>query len=165
MVALIKLIDTVLLAFLTVVAVAAPLDVGLCLSPKIQPDFLLRLQFLYTRKYGEYLATQRPGFFVALVWLEVLFMWPLAVLNLYGNLGGRRWFNATSSVFGASYCTAMIAVGTELMYSHSVSNSLLMAHFLFIGCGVLAILRSLLPNAGKTLATGRTIELSGKKKA
>lgn len=137
-----KLIDRTLIVFLTVFAVAAPLDAGLLLLRRDAPPLL------YSKKYGVDLATQKPGFFVALLWLEVALQWPLAVINLYGVLSGPRlpwWFRTTALVFGASYCTSMITVAAELKWSsHSVSPTLLMVYLLLIGCGVLAILRGLL---------------------
>ncbi|XP_057493863.1 uncharacterized protein LOC130779281 [Actinidia eriantha] len=143
---IIKLIDRILLVFLLILVVAAPLDAGLLwLSRDLSSDDLM--QYLYIRKYGEYLATRKPSFFVALIGLEVVFQWPLAVMNLYGiSLGGRpRWFRATTAVFGSSYCTSMVAVVAELKWpsssSYRVSDNLLMAYFLLIGCGVLIILR------------------------
>ena len=81
-----KVMDRVVLVFLTVFALAAPLDAGLLL----QNYLLMDLKYMYSNKYGGYLAEQKPGFFVGLLWLEVSFQWPLAVVNLYGiSLGGR----------------------------------------------------------------------------
>lgn len=103
-----KLIDRTLIVFLTVFAVAAPLDAGLLLLRRDAPPPLL-----YSKKYGVDLATQKPGFFVALLWLEVALQWPLAVINLYGVLSGPRlpwWFRTTALVFGASYSTSMVCM-------------------------------------------------------
>lgn len=107
-----KVRDGILVVFLTVFAVAAPLDAGLLLLFRDGPSSLSPPLLLYRKKYGEYLATQKPAFFVALLWIEVAFQWPLAAMILYGLLRRPQppqWFRSIALVFGASYCTSMVS--------------------------------------------------------
>ncbi|KAI8014510.1 hypothetical protein LOK49_LG05G02054 [Camellia lanceoleosa] len=175
MVSLMKLMDRVLIVFSIAFGVAAPFDAGLLfLTPNLDPNNNLlvhHLKPLYEFKYGDYLVTNKPAFFVALVWLEVVFLWPLQLLNLYGILSPHAsWLPLTFLLFGASYCTTMYAVLAEVM-SHTVSDTLIMFYLLFIGCGVLSILRGLLTYyssaAGKTtkINTRHESSGSGKKRA
>lgn len=107
--AFLKLVDAVLFLFFVVIAVAAPLiDAQMCLPAGLLPDLLVDLNNWYTREYGDYLVAEKPHFFVGIVWLELLFQWPLALLNLYGILGGKPWFNTTCLIYGVSCFTCMV---------------------------------------------------------
>lgn len=106
---LLKLIDILLFLFFLVIALAAPLiDAQTCLPLSFYPDFLVDLKNSYARDYGDYLVAEKPDFFKGIVWLELLFQWPLALLNLYGILGGKPWFNTTCLIYGASCITSMV---------------------------------------------------------
>jgi hypothetical protein len=109
--ALLKLVDAVLFAFFIVIAVAAPLiDSQTCLPQSLFPNMLIELKSWYAREYGDYLVTQKPHFFVGIVWLELLFQWPLALANLYGILASKSWFNTTCLIYGVSVLTSMVKV-------------------------------------------------------
>ncbi|KAI8014511.1 hypothetical protein LOK49_LG05G02055 [Camellia lanceoleosa] len=116
MVSVMKLMDRVLIVFSVTFAVIAPLDAGLLfLTPNLDPNnnnnlLVHHLKPLYEFKFGDYLVTNKPAFFVALVWLEVVFLWPLQLLNLYGIILSPHpsWLALTFLLFGASYCTAML---------------------------------------------------------
>ena len=109
--ALLKLVDAVLFAFFIVIAVAAPLiDAQTCLPQSLFPNMLIELKSWYAREYGDYLVTQKPHFFVGIVWLELLFQWPLALANLYGILASKSWFNTTCLIYGVSVLTSMVKV-------------------------------------------------------
>ncbi|GMP53864.1 hypothetical protein CsSME_00019203 [Camellia sinensis var. sinensis] len=107
---LIKLIDAVLLFFFLVVILAAPaFDAQVCFPSKFFPNFLVDLNLWFTIEYGDYLLIEKPSFFVGLMWLELLFQWPLAIANLYAILvGGKPWFNSTCLVYGVSVFTGMV---------------------------------------------------------
>lgn len=107
--ALLKLVDAVLFLAFLVIAVVAPLfDAQTCLPATVFPEILVELKNWYGREYGDYLITEKPDFFVGLVWLELLFQWPLSVLNLYGILASKRWFRTTCLIYGASMLTSMV---------------------------------------------------------
>ncbi|KAF3966627.1 hypothetical protein CMV_009282 [Castanea mollissima] len=152
--ALLKLIDAVLFVFFMVIALAAPLiDAQTCLPLSLFPDLLLDLKNWYAREYGDYLIAEKPDFFVGIVWLELFFQWPLALLNLYAILARKPWFNTTCLIYGASCLTSMVTILSELIGSHKASDKLLMMYFPFLGFGVLAILRGLMPHSGRTTST------------
>jgi hypothetical protein len=107
--ALLKLTDAVLFLFFLVIALAAPLiDAQTCLPHTLFPQVIVDLKNWYSHEYGDYLVAEKPHFFVGIVWLELLFQWPLALLNLYGILGGKPWFNTTCLLYGASCITSMV---------------------------------------------------------
>lgn len=107
---LVKVVDAILLLFFVIIAVAAPLiDAPTCLPASLVPDFVVELTSWYTREYGDYLVGERPHFFVGLLWLEFLFHWPLTLINLYGLLGAKSWFNTTCLIYGVSASTAMVS--------------------------------------------------------
>ncbi|TKY66963.1 Transmembrane protein 97 [Spatholobus suberectus] len=104
-----KLVDAILLLFFLFVTVVAPLiDAQMCLPVSYFPDILVQLKARYTHKYDDYLAAEKPRFFVGLVWLELLFQWPLALLNLYAILTSKPWFNTTCLIYGVSVSTSML---------------------------------------------------------
>ncbi|KAL7000155.1 hypothetical protein U1Q18_001305, partial [Sarracenia purpurea var. burkii] len=106
--AFVKLIDAILFLYFLVIAVLTPLiDSQSCLPVDHFPDLLVDLHLWYSREYGDYLVTEKPNFFVGLVWLELLFQWPISIANLYGILAGKSWFRTTCLVYGVSAFTSM----------------------------------------------------------
>ncbi|XP_058220358.1 uncharacterized protein LOC131330698 [Rhododendron vialii] len=159
-----NLIDAILFFFFTIIAICAPLiDSQNCLPTHLYPKVLVDLNTWYSREYGDYLVEEKPNFFMGLVWLELLFQWPLSLLNMYAILGGKSWFRTTCLVFGVSTFTSMVAILSEMLGSQKASDKLLMIYFPFMGFAVLAILRGLLPYSGKTKAAGRRPGLTKKR--
>ncbi|KAK9285720.1 hypothetical protein L1049_024919 [Liquidambar formosana] len=149
-----KLLDAVLFLFFLIIAVAAPLiDAQTCLPLEFFPDFLVDLKQWYSREYGDYLFVEKPAFFIGIVWLELLFQWPLSLINLYGIFAQAPWFNITCLIYGVSVFTSMIAILAELIGSGKASDKLVMVYFPFMGFAILAILRGLLPNSSKTYSS------------
>lgn len=104
-----KLVDAILFLFFLLIAIAAPLiDAQTCLPLSYFPDFLVNVKTWYTNEYGDYLVANKPHFFVGLVWLELLFQWPLSLINIYGILSSKTWFNTTCLIYGVSLSTSMV---------------------------------------------------------
>ncbi|KAM6572676.1 hypothetical protein CsatA_016756 [Cannabis sativa] len=164
---LVKVTDAILFVFFVIIALAAPLiDAQTCLPTSLIPDFLVELTSWYSREFGDYLVAERPHFFVGLLWLEFLFQWPLALINLYGILSAKSWFNTTCLIYGVSASTALAAILSEMIGSNKASDKLIMLHLPFLGFGVLATLRGLLPQSGKASPTvGKGPALARKKRA
>ncbi|EXC23120.1 hypothetical protein L484_018251 [Morus notabilis] len=196
--ALVKLIDVILFVFFVVIVLGAPLlDAQACLPESLFPDFLVELNAWYAHKFGDYLVAEKPHFFVGLVWLELFFQWPLAVLNLYGIWAAKSWLSTTCLIYGASVLTSLlrgvqalpiklpsvgenlkqqdvaksgskvdVAILSEMIGSGKASDKLLTVYFPFLGLGVLAILRGLLAQSGKTASSSTVAEGSslGRKK-
>ncbi|XP_062106138.1 uncharacterized protein LOC133817590 [Humulus lupulus] len=164
---LVKAIDAILFLFFVIIAVAAPLiDAQTCLPASLIPDLLVELTSWYSREFGDYLVAERPHFFAGLLWLEFLFQWPLALINLYGILGAKSWFNTTCLMYGVSASTALAAILSEMIGSGKASDKLIMLHLPFLGFGVLATVRGLLPQSGKTSSTvGKGPVMARKKRA
>nr|GLL23000.1 transmembrane protein 97 [Ipomoea trifida] len=164
--ALLKLTDFVLFIFFLVIALAAPLfDAQCVLSPDLYPTSLVDLKAWYAKEYGDYLVSEKPHFFVGLIWLELLFAWPLSIISLYGIAAGKSWVSTTCLLYGTSTLTSMVAILTEQMQSKRASDKLLMMYYPFLGFAVLAILRGLLAHSGKSTTIGKRPALNRKKKA
>ncbi|KAK4255355.1 hypothetical protein QN277_008366 [Acacia crassicarpa] len=149
----VKMIDAIIFLFLLVISLAAPLLDAQTLIPHTYfPDLLIQLKNWYAREYGDYLVIDKPHFFLGLVFFELVFQWPLALLNLYAILTSKPWFNTTCLMYGVSVSTSMVAILSEMIGSKRASAKLLMMYFPFLGLGVLATLRGLLShsNVGKT---------------
>ncbi|XP_039047073.1 uncharacterized protein LOC120187426, partial [Hibiscus syriacus] len=101
------------------------------------------------------LMVEKPHFFVALVWMELTFQWPLALLNIYGILASKPWFNTTCLIYGVSAITTMTAVLGELIGSQKGSEKLVQTHAVFMGVGALAMIRGLLPQSCKVPTIGK----------
>ncbi|KAJ1404329.1 Sigma intracellular receptor 2 [Sesbania bispinosa] len=164
---MLKLVDAILFLFFLLIALVAPLiDAQTCLPLSYFPEFLVQLKTWYTQEYGDYLVSEKPHFFVGLVWLELLFQWPLALLNLYAILSSKPWFNTTCLIYGVSVSTSMVAVLSEMMLSNKASDKLLSMYVPFMGLGVLATLRGLLAHSSKaTSAHGKRPAMARKKRA
>ncbi|KAK3008818.1 hypothetical protein RJ639_014220 [Escallonia herrerae] len=164
--ALTMLTDAALFIFFSVIAIAAPLlDAQTCLPSALFPAVFLDVKALYASHFGDYLVAEKPHFFVGLVWLELLFQWPLAVASLYAIAAGKSWLRTTALLYGVSTFTSMVAILAELTRSNRASDQLLMLYFPFLGFAVLAILRGLLPHSGKNTGIGKRPALNRKKRA
>lgn len=105
----IKLIDAILFLYFLVITLAAPLiDAQTCLSLNYFPEAIVKLRVWYSDEYGDYLMKEKPHFVVGLVWLELLFQWPMALANLYAILAARPWFETTSLIYGVSASASMV---------------------------------------------------------
>ncbi|XP_017970031.1 PREDICTED: transmembrane protein 97 [Theobroma cacao] len=165
--ALCKVLDAILLLMLVLISVAAPLlDSQSVLPESIYPELLVRLNKWYAGEYQDIFLLEKPHFFRALLWLELAFQWPLALLNVYGMLASKPWLNTTCFIFGASLVTSMAAILGELLGSPKASDKLLMVYSPFMGFGILAMLRGLVPHSGKAApTTGKGPALARKKRA
>ncbi|PKI57980.1 hypothetical protein CRG98_021631, partial [Punica granatum] len=96
------LVDAVLFLCFLVVAVATPL-IGSQTFPCNEhlPRALADLHNWYSCSYGDSLVTEKPHFFVGLVWLE------LALLR-YGIVAARPWLSTTCLIDGVSVFTGMV---------------------------------------------------------
>ena len=162
-----KLVDFILFIFFLLIAIVAPLiDAQTCFPLSYFPDFLVNLKTYYANEYGDYLFVDKPHFFVGLVWLELLFQWPLSLINLYAMLSSKPWFNTTCLIYGVSLSTSMVAIFSELMGSKKASDKLLTIYFPFACIGVLATLRGLLTNSSKSSSNvGKRPAIARKKRA
>ncbi|CAA0816075.1 Transmembrane protein 97- predicted [Striga hermonthica] len=164
--ALCKLVDAALFVFFLFIAVVAPLiDGQTCLPEHLFPPFLLELKRSYAQEYGDYLVAEKPHFFIGIVWLELIFQWPLAVASVYGIVAGKSWLGTACLLYGASTLTSMVAILAELSLSNRASDQLLMMYYPFLGCALLALLRGLLANSGKNAAVGKRSVPHRKKRA
>jgi hypothetical protein len=106
-----KLVDAILLLFFLLIAIVVPLiDAQTVLPLSYFPDLLVDLKNWYTNEYQDYLVLEKPHFFVGLVWLEILFQWPLALLNLYAIFASKPWFSTTCLIYGVSVSTSMVCL-------------------------------------------------------
>ncbi|KAL3635486.1 hypothetical protein CASFOL_020033 [Castilleja foliolosa] len=161
-----KLVDAALFVFFLVIAIVAPLiDAQTFLPSHLFPPFLLDLKSWYAQEYGDYLISEKPHFFVGIVWLELIFQWPLAVASVYGIAAGKSWLNTTCLLYGASTLTSMVAILSELSLSNRASDQLLTMYYPFLGFAILALLRGLLGNSGKNITVGKRAALPRKKRA
>ncbi|KAK4286256.1 hypothetical protein QN277_002837 [Acacia crassicarpa] len=141
-----KLIDAILFLYFVLIAMVAPLvDAQTCLPSKYFPEALLKFRTWYSHEYQDYLIMEKPLFFVGLVWLELIFQWPIALMNIYGILASKSWFNTTCLIFGVSVFASMAAVLGELMGSGRASEKLVMVYFSCMVFSVIATLRGFMP--------------------
>ncbi|CAN4104801.1 unnamed protein product [Withania somnifera] len=128
------------------------------------PSIMVDFKSWYTQEFGDYLVSEKPHFFVGLIWLELLFAWPLCLLSLYAIAAVKSWINTTCLLYGASTLTSVVAILSELKGSERASDKLLMAYYPFLGFCFLAILRGLLSHSGKSASIGKTSAISRKKR-
>ncbi|KZV17706.1 hypothetical protein F511_01515 [Dorcoceras hygrometricum] len=161
-----KLVDSILFFFFLIIAIVAPLiDAQTCLPQHLFPSFLVELKSWYATEYGDYLISEKPHFFVGIVWLQLLFQWPLAIACLYGIAAGRSWLNTTCLIYGVSVFTSMVPTLSEMALSNRASDKLMMIYFPFLGFGLLAFLRGLTTKTVKSVTIGRRPAINQKKRA
>jgi hypothetical protein len=101
--------DAVVVLFSLTIVVAAPLIDGQSVLPHtLYPAPLRDLKRWYAAEFDDYLMAQPPAFLRGLFWLELAFLWPLAVATLYGILARRRWAATTSLMAGVTTLTSMV---------------------------------------------------------
>ncbi|GMJ09608.1 hypothetical protein like AT1G05210 [Hibiscus trionum] len=150
-------VDAILLVtFLSLSLVPPLLDAQALLPESVVPDALVRLYKWYTIEHQDYLLLEQPAFFMALMKLELVFTWPLAMINLYGLLTSKPWFKSTCLIFGSALLTSTTAmVGDMLGSQKPMADKLAMMYSPFIALGFLAVLRGLvLPSAKASFANG-----------
>ncbi|XP_034208353.1 sigma intracellular receptor 2-like [Prunus dulcis] len=153
--ALVKTIDAILFVMFAITAVNAVLiDVQLCLPASFFSSSLAELKNWYVREFDDYLGKEKPHFFLGLIWVELVFQWPLLVANLYGIWAAKPWYNTTCLAYGASFYTTMAAILAELIGSGKASNKMLKLYYPAMGFALLAILQGLLPPPSATSSTG-----------
>ncbi|WOK94604.1 hypothetical protein Cni_G03309 [Canna indica] len=119
------LVDAVVILFSGVVTVVVSMLNGqVCLPEKLYSAPLTELKRWYDDKYDDYLLSEKPHFFTDLIWLELVFLWPLSLANVYGILAGRPWAATTSLMAGVSHATSMAAILSELLGSWKASDQL-----------------------------------------
>lgn len=105
-----RIADAILLFFFFFISIAAPLiDAQACVPSGFFPQVLVEVKSWYGREYGDFLMIEKPGFFLGVVWMELLFQWPLAVANVYGIIRERWWYKTTCLMYGVSTCTGMVS--------------------------------------------------------
>ncbi|KAM0943832.1 putative sigma intracellular receptor 2, EXPERA domain-containing protein [Dioscorea sansibarensis] len=142
------LVGYVVVTFSLVMVVLVPLFEAQTCFPSLYPPLLADLNRYCAEQYGDYLTIRRPGFFVGLAWLELLFLWPLSIANLYGILARKRWVTTTTLMAGVCSLTAMGAVLGDLLNNYTEIEALLELlerYIPYIVYPFLAILYSFLP--------------------
>nr|CAD1819158.1 unnamed protein product [Ananas comosus var. bracteatus] len=161
-----RVLDAAVVAFSAAVAVAAPLIDAQALVPaRLVPAPVAELRRRYAAEFGDYLVAELPLFFRGLVLVEIAFLWPLSLANLYGVLAGRRWASTTSLMAGVSTATSMAAILAELLGSGRASDKLLQMYVPFMVFALCAILRGLLPRPGRAVAAASHAPPARKKRA
>ncbi|KAK3205070.1 hypothetical protein Dsin_019116 [Dipteronia sinensis] len=101
-------------------------------------------------RVGDYLFTEKPYFFVGVVWLELLFLSPFSIVSIFGILCSKPWFNTTCLIYGISIATPITIVLGELMGSGKASEKLMMMYSPSMDLCVLAFLCGLIMCSSKT---------------
>ncbi|XP_050209255.1 uncharacterized protein LOC126659965 isoform X1 [Mercurialis annua] len=162
---LLKIVDALLLMNYVVMAFATPLiDSQTCLPAEMFPEKLIKLRSWYTQGCGDFLYEEKPTFFVAMVWTEMIFHWPLVLLNIYAMLTSKPWFQTTCLIYGTSIATSMVPVLAVVLSSGRASAELMGNYYPYMAIAILGIVRGLLP-INTALATSNKPTSSIKKKA
>ncbi|KAF8690741.1 hypothetical protein HU200_041125 [Digitaria exilis] len=119
-------VDAVVVLFSLTMAVAAPLfDSQVVLPASLYPAPLLDLFRWFVAEFDHYVVADPPPFFRGLVWIDLAFLWPVSVANLYGILTRRRWSATTSLMAGVHMLTYL------LLGSGRAKGKLLLLYALF----------------------------------
>ncbi|KAK3230755.1 hypothetical protein Dsin_002636 [Dipteronia sinensis] len=116
----------------------------------ILPDVPRRSKEVVHDRVGDYLFAEKPYFFIGVVWLELLFLSPFSIVNIFGILCSRPWFNTTCLIYDISIATPITTLLGELMGSRKASEKLIMMYSPSMGLGVLAFLCGLILCSSKT---------------
>ncbi|EER98395.1 hypothetical protein BDA96_02G119100 [Sorghum bicolor] len=137
-------VDAVAALFSLIMAVAAPLfDSQVVLPVSLYPAPLVDIFRWFTAEFDNYVVADAPPFLRGLVWLDLAFLWPVSVANLYGILARRRWSAATSLMAGVYMLTYLSAMFGEMLGSGRATPKLLGLYLLFLVFAVASVARGL----------------------
>ncbi|RZC65612.1 hypothetical protein C5167_009304 [Papaver somniferum] len=153
-----------LIYFLFMVIVTPLFDCQSCLPSSLFPDVLVDLNTWYANEHGDYLSIEKPHFFVGLIWLELIVMWPLCIANFYGIFASKSWVKKTCLIYGVSTATSMVAILSEMIRSSRASSTLLSIYVPFLGFALISVLNGLLPHSS-SVNVMKTSAMKGKKRA
>ncbi|PAN10597.1 hypothetical protein PAHAL_2G104300 [Panicum hallii] len=137
-------VDAVVALFSLTMAVAAPLfDSQVVLPANLYPAPLVGIFRWFVAEFGHYVVADPPPFFRGLVWIDLAFLWPVSVANLYGILARRRWSAATSLMAGVHMLTYLSAMFGEMLGSGRATRKLLQLYALFVVFAIASVLRGL----------------------
>uniref|UniRef100_A0ACD5WC88 Uncharacterized protein n=1 Tax=Avena sativa TaxID=4498 RepID=A0ACD5WC88_AVESA len=157
--------DAVVVLFSLSIALAAPLIGAQSLLPgSLYPAPLQDLKRWYVAQFDDYLMAQPPAFLLGVLWLELAFLWPLSVANIYGILAGRRWAATTCLMAGVCTLTSMAAILGEISGSGKATPRLLQMYIPYAEFGVVAILRGLCSRSAPSTATPSPASSARKKR-
>ncbi|XP_047069896.1 sigma intracellular receptor 2-like [Lolium rigidum] len=157
-------VDCVVALFSLIMAVAAPLfDSQIVLPRRLYPAPLVNFHRWFIAEFDDYLVADPPAFFIGLVWLDLVFLWPVCVANLYGILARRRWSATTSLMAGVYMITYLCAILGEMLSSGKATPRLLQLYVPFAVFAVTAVLRGLC-SCSAPLAVAMSLAPSAQKK-
>ncbi|KAM0924654.1 hypothetical protein ACQ4PT_004613 [Festuca glaucescens] len=146
--------DAVVVLFSLTIMLSFPLLGAQSVLPRsLYPAPLQDFKRWYADEFGDYLLAQPPAFLRGLFWLELAFLWPLAVATLYGVLARRCWAATTSLMAGVSTLTSTSAILGDILASGRATPRLLQLYVPCIVLAVIAILRGLCSCSAPSLAS------------
>ncbi|TVU17269.1 hypothetical protein EJB05_33288, partial [Eragrostis curvula] len=147
------------------ISFSAPLLGAQAVLPRsLYPEPLQAFRRWYAAEFDDYLlGPNPPGFFRGVIWLEFVFLWPIAVATFYGVLTRRPWVASTSLMAGVNTLTATSAILGDILGSGRATPKLLLSYVPFGVLGVIAILRGLC-SCSQRIAVGSSPTSSARKK-
>uniref|UniRef100_A0ACD5V1I7 Uncharacterized protein n=1 Tax=Avena sativa TaxID=4498 RepID=A0ACD5V1I7_AVESA len=156
--------DGAVVVFSLIMAIAAPLfDSQIVLPRCLYPAPLVDIHRWFIVEFDHYLVADPPPFFIGLVWLDLAFLWPVCVANLYGILTRRRWAATTSLMAGVYMITYLAAILSEMLGSGKATPRLLQLYVPFVVFAITAVLRGLC-SCSAPLTSAMSLSPSAEKK-
>ncbi|RZC65611.1 hypothetical protein C5167_009314 [Papaver somniferum] len=160
-----KLTNGLLFIYFPFISIVAPLFDGQTILPiEFFPKVLIDLKSSYAQENNDYLISDKPHFFVGLVWVELLLQWPLCIANLYGIVNKKSWVKKTCLIYGVSTATGMVAILSELIRSEKGSSRVVNIYAPFMAFAIICILIGLTTKSSTVNLTTRP-PISRKKRA
>ncbi|KAI3993481.1 hypothetical protein MKX01_002494 [Papaver californicum] len=161
-----KLTNGLLFIYFLFNSIVAPLFDGQTVLPiEFFPKFLVDLKSSYAQENNDYLVTEKPHFFVGLIWVDLLLQWPLCIANVYGIVNKKSWVKKTCLIYGVSTATGMVAVFSELIRSRKEDSSKVVTIYApFMAFAIISILNGLTTTSSTVNLTTRPA-MARKKKA
>lgn len=151
-----KLTNGLLFIYFPFISIVAPLFDGQTILPiEFFPKVLIDLKSSYAQENNDYLISDKPHFFVGLVWVELLLQWPLCIANLYGIVNKKSWVKKTCLIYGVSTATGMVAILSELIRSEKGSSRVVNIYAPFMAFAIVCILNGLTTKSSTVNLTTR----------
>ncbi|MCL7024182.1 hypothetical protein MKW94_007275 [Papaver nudicaule] len=152
-----KLTNGLLFIYFLFSSFVVPLLDGQAILPiEFFPKFLVESKSNYAKENNDYLVSEKPHFFVGLIWVDILLLWPLCIANLYGIVRRKSWVKQTCLIYGVSNATGMAAILSELIRSgREGSSKLVNIYAPFMAFSIICILNGLTTTSKSSSTVGR----------
>lgn len=106
--------------FLVHIPITWMFDAQAIISREMYPRVLVEVMDYYTANYQDVFMKLPPVWFQSFIFCEILFQFPLLLINLYGLWKDKRWVPFSCIIYGTHVATTCIPILWEMWASQEI---------------------------------------------